>query len=106
MLDRYGRIEPTEANELVLQAFGKLEEEAVAEPLTKPKTYPRCRNENDALSKYCRVCGMVLDEKEDLRREVVELCTELSLVKEGMEFLADPDIITSLKELKRQVEKG
>lgn len=64
MLDRYGRIDPSEANELVLKAYGKLGREEIRESLSKPRSCPRCHVENDSLSKYCRVCGMVLDEKE------------------------------------------
>lgn len=64
MLDRYGRIEPAEANEIVLRAYGKLDREEIKESLVQPQKCPRCHIDNDALSKYCRQCGMVLDAKE------------------------------------------
>ena len=65
MLDRYGKIEPTEGNDIILRAAGKVsKDKQVKQSLVQPQQCPRCQVDNDALSKYCRKCGMVLDEKE------------------------------------------
>ena len=65
MLDRYGRIEPTEGNEIILKAAGKIsKDKEFKESLVQPQPCPRCHIDNDALSKYCRQCGMVLDHAE------------------------------------------
>lgn len=92
MLDRYGRIEPHEANEIVLKAYGKLEEQDFVEPSAKPQTCVRCKKENDALAKYCRVCGMVLDER------TAQLLMEKERKREElMELLSDPKVLARLK---------
>jgi len=98
MLDRYGRIEPTEANELVLKAYGKLGDDEFTEQLTKPRVCPRCSKENDALSKYCRLCGMVLD-----REKAMQMTKEQEGIQELLGYL--PLIKESLRE-KEQKEKG
>lgn len=91
MLDRYGRIEPTEANELILKAHGKLKREQLGEHLGKPRKCPRCHKDNDSLAITCQFCGMVLDEKEAVR--LMEESQELSLLK------------GELLELKRNVKR-
>jgi len=108
MLDRYGRIEPSEANEIVLKAYGKLGEHKITEQLTKPRECPRCRRENDALSKYCRICGLVLDEKEasdlmERQRErdkrIEELEAEQETFNNLLTVLQDPEKMEKLKEI-------
>jgi integrase/recombinase XerD len=65
MLDRYGRIEPAEGNEIILRAAGKLsKDKQVKESLVQPQKCPRCKTENDALAKFCKTCGMVLNLKD------------------------------------------
>jgi len=97
MLDRYGRIDPEDANEVVLKAFGKLESEDFVEKLAKPKVCSRCKTENDVLSKYCRLCGMVLDEKtaQSLTRDAEDF-------RKIVEVLRDPEKMRRFEELLKE----
>ncbi len=94
MLDRYGKVDPAEANKIVLQAYGKLDQEQIMEPLVTPQDCPRCHSENDALSKYCRRCGMVLNEA-----EATQLMREEALAQKAFEVLVHPNVVTWLREL-------
>lgn len=101
MLDRYGRIDPTEANDLVLKAYGKLGREEVKESLGKPRVCPRCKRDNDALSQYCQGCGMVLDEAEAVSLMEAERDREekLGSLMELMELLNDPERMEKFKRI-------
>jgi len=66
--------------------------EQLEESLGEPLQCPRCRVENDCLSKYCRKCGMVLDEK------TAQLLMENERKREElMELLSDPAVLARLK---------
>jgi len=98
MLDRYGKIEPTEGNDIILRAAGKLsEDKQVKESLVQPQTCPRCHVDNDALSKYCRKCGMVLD-----RLEAERLVVEEKKDRRMMELLENPNVIRVLEKAAKE----
>jgi len=98
MLDRYGRIEPAEANEIILKAAGKLGKKEIQESLIQPEKCPRCHIDNDALSKYCRQCGMVLD-----RVEAEKMVMEERMNRRMMKLLGNPNVI---RVLEKAAEEG
>lgn len=98
MLDRYGRIDPHDANEIILKAHGKLrKEDVIAESLTEPQACPRCKADNDSLSRYCRVCGMVLDEE-----EAVKLMDRDEELRRIQAILDNPDVLAGLRRLREK----
>jgi len=102
MLDRYGLIEPHEANEIVLRAFGKIKDKQVVEPISKPQICIRCKRENDAITKYCSFCGMILDQEEaarvteQKREETEQRVKEIERLKG--EFAKEPRWAKELRE--------
>lgn len=79
----------------ILKLNGVKVEEERSENMLKPKECPRCKAVNEFSNKFCKICGMVLDEKErqeimkqDLKREEADkLMDGLMEDKEFLRFV-------------------
>lgn len=79
----------------MLKLNGIRVEEEKKENKLQPKICPRCHTANEFLNKFCKICGMVIDEhekeeimKQDLKRsQIDDIMNDLVKDKEFLEFM-------------------
>jgi integrase/recombinase XerD len=64
MASVYVHLSGRNTDEAILRVYGKKIDVETKKDNLVPKSCPRCKTENEATHKYCKLCGMILDEEE------------------------------------------
>lgn len=102
MASVYIHLSGKNTDQAILKIYGKKLEIETDKGDLIPKSCPRCKTENESTHKYCKLCGMALDEEE--RANLVIQQTNKGKINEVMDLLVqDKEVISLLAQKIREV---
>lgn len=103
MASVYIHISGKNTDQAILKVYGKTLEIETDKANLVPKTCPRCKTENESTHKYCKLCGMALDEEE--RTKLVASQSSKGEIDKFMNLLIkDKDVIELLTQKIKEVK--
>ena len=92
----YVHMSGKDTDEAILRANGIEIKKENKESILKPITCEKCKTKNESTNKFCKICGMILDENE--AKKVLKSDTERQQADEIMNKLVkDPEIFELIK---------
>ena len=96
MAATYIHMSGKDTDRAILEASGIEIEKDKSESITKPKKCGKCKTINEVTNKYCKICGLSLDEKES--QKLIENDLKRNQADEVMNNLInDPEILELIK---------
>ena len=103
MASVYVHLSGKNTDSAILKVYGKVIDEEVKGGVLVPLECPRCKTENETTNKFCKLCGIPLDEKS--QRELISKESQQIEANKLMNvLLKDKDIVNVLMEKLKEIK--